>query len=120
MLVRMKATAPVLYNALRAAFGDDAGEVSWLINQRVMELNAYEKPPEFLNNRFSPGQLNGEVMNVGNIWDKPELIGPTKELTGARYWEILWLKGQGFCLEALTNAFGTTTGYRFLPPEAKP
>lgn len=99
---------------LKAAFGDQADDVAWLINQRALELNAYEKPPEFLNENFSDAKLKPELDAVNKVWDDP-----AKTISGypdARFWEIRWLHAKGFQMEPVLDATGTTIGYRFLPP----
>ncbi len=104
-------THPEVYATLKAAFGDQTGDVAWLINQRVLELYAYEKPPVFLNRN-----IPAEIEEVKNVWKNPS----TTAHTNARFLEIRWLRLQGFEMEPILNEKGDTIGFQFVPPEGKP
>ena len=106
-------TNPAVWNALEEAFGDQAGDVSWLINQRVLELYAYEKPPEFLNKDIS--DVAAEIKKVKQVWKTPSKGPPN-----ARFWEIRWLRSQGFEMEPILDEVGNTIGFRFVPPGGEP
>ena len=104
-------TNPAVWNALKEAFGDQARDVSWLINQRVLELYAYEKQPVFMNQSIDP-----EIEVVKDVWNNP---GKT-EYASARFWEIRWLRSQGFEMEPILDEAGKTIGFRFVPPGGEP
>ena len=94
-------TNPAVWETLKATFGDQAGDASWLINQRVLEVTAYEKVPEFLNRSLPSEDLDIELANVGDIWDDPSI-----NLTNARYFEIRWLRAEGFEIKPIYDEFG--------------
>ena len=106
-------THPKVYATLKAAFGDQAGDVAWLINQRVLELYVYEKPPVFLNRNIP--DVAAEVEKVVKVWENPA-TGPTN----ARFLEIRWLRSQGFEMEPILNENGNTIGFRFVPLDEMP
>ncbi len=108
-------TNPAVWNALQSAFGDQAGEVSWLINQRVLELYTYEKPPVFLNRGLSADVLGKEIKYVENIWKNP-----SKGPANARFWEVRWLRAQGFEMVPIFDEAGNKIGFRFVPPGGAP
>ena len=60
-------------------------------------------------------KLNEELETVNNIWNDPS-SGPLN----ARFYEIRWLRSQGFQIEPIFDEFDTLTGYRFLSSEAVP
>ncbi|RME60751.1 hypothetical protein D6779_01615, partial [Candidatus Parcubacteria bacterium] len=109
-------TNPAVWNALQEAFGPQAGEVAWLINQRVLELHAYEEPPVFLNRGLSASALQDEIGKMEYVWRNPS----DTELTNARFLEIRWLRAQGFEMEPIFDEAGNTIGFRFVRPGGKP
>ena len=112
-------THPEVYATLKAAFGDQAGDVAWLINQRVLELYAYERPPVFSNRGPKP-LISKEAEIAGKIIENPYDLELIQTYPNARFNEIRWLEIYGFRAEPLYNKVGEIIGYKFNPPEMVP